>query len=150
MHLTLATSRSVYLIGFALFAFGVHGALWGIVGSSLQQRLTPPGMLGRVGSTTLFIAAGGNCVGAALGGVIATKFGLTAPYWAGFAVAIIVSAATWRVFDRATVARAYAEPAPRLPSEPSAGPAPSSSAPPEQPGDAGETGDAGERGEHDA
>jgi MFS family permease len=125
MHLALATSRSAYLIGFALFAFGVHGALWGIVGNSLRQRLTPPGMLGRVGSTTLFIAAGGNCVGAVLGGVIATKFGLTAPYWAGFAVAIVVSAATWRVFDRATVARAYAEPAPRETPDPLAGRAPS-------------------------
>jgi predicted MFS family arabinose efflux permease len=110
MHLTLAISRSAYLVGFALFAFGVHGALWGIVGSSLRQRLTPPELLGRVGSTNLFIAAGGNCVGALLGGVMAAKFGLTAPYWAGFVVAIIVSAVTWRVFDRATVAQAYAEP----------------------------------------
>lgn len=115
MHLTLATSRSPYLVGFALFAFGVHGALWGIVASSLRQRLTPPEMLGRVGSTTLFIAAGGNCVGAVLGGVVAAKFGLTAPYWVGFVVAIIVSAATWRVFDRATVARAYADPLPHEP-----------------------------------
>lgn len=117
MHLALATSRSAYFIGFALFAFGVHGALWGIVGSSLRQRLTPPSMLGRVGSTSLFIAAGGNCVGAVLGGVIATTFGLTAPYWVGFVVAIVVSAATWRVFDRATVARAYAEPAHPEPSD---------------------------------
>jgi MFS family permease len=115
MHLVLATSRSSYLVGFALFAFGVHGALWGIVGNSLRQRLTPPEMLGRVGSTTLFIAAGGNCVGALLGGVVAARFGLTAPYWVGFVVAVIVSALTWRVFDRATVARAYAESAPREP-----------------------------------
>jgi MFS family permease len=112
MHLALATSRSAYVIGLLLFAFGVHGALWSIVASSLQQRLTPPRMLGRVASTTLFIAVGGNCAGALLGGVIAASFGLTAPYWAGFAVAVIVSAATWRVFDRATVARAYAEPQP--------------------------------------
>ncbi len=109
MHLTLATSRNAYLIGFALFVFGVHGALWTIVGASLRQRLTPPDLLGRVGSTYLFVAAGGNCVGALLGGVVATSFGITAPYWIGFVVAIIVSAATWRVFDRATVARAYAD-----------------------------------------
>jgi len=112
MHLTLATSRNAYFIGFALFAFGVHGALWTIVGASLRQRLTPPDMLGRVGSTGLFVAAGGNCAGAVLGGVVASSFGITAPYWIGFAVAIIVSAATWRVFDRATVAQAYAEPTP--------------------------------------
>jgi Major Facilitator Superfamily len=111
MHLALATSRNAYLVGFALFAFGVHGALWTIVGASLRQRLTPPELLGRVASTGLFVAAGGNCVGALLGGVVATRFGITAPYWIGFVIAIIVSAATWRVFDRATVAQAYAEPA---------------------------------------
>jgi len=112
LHLVLATSRSAYFVGFMLFAFGVHAALWTIVGSSLRQRLTPPEMLGRVTSTSLFISAGGNCAGALLGGVIATRFGITAPYWTGFVIAVIVSATTWRVFNRATIARAYAEPAP--------------------------------------
>jgi MFS family permease len=111
LHLVLATSRSAYLVGFMLFAFGVHGALWTIVGSSLRQRLTPPEMMGRVASTGLFIAAGGNCVGAVLGGVIAARFGITAPYWVGFVVAVLVSASTWRVFNRAAVAQAYAAPA---------------------------------------
>ena len=110
MHLVLATSRSAYLVGFMLFAFGVHGALWTIVGSSLRQRLTPPEMLGRVASTGLFIAAGGNCVGVMLGGPIAARYGITAPYWAGLVVAVLVSAGTWRVFNRAAVAEAYAEP----------------------------------------
>ena len=109
MHLVLATSRSAYLVGAMLFAFGVHAALWTIVGSSLRQRLTPPEMMGRVASTGLFIAAGGNCVGAVLGGLIAARFGITAPYWAGFVVAVLVSAATWHVFNRAAVAEAYAE-----------------------------------------
>jgi MFS family permease len=112
-HLVLATSRDAVVVGAVLFAFGVHGSLWGMVASSLRQRLTPPHMLGRVGSTTLFISAGGNCVGALLGGVLATRFGLTAPYWVGFGIAVVVSAATWRVFDRATVAAAYATPTPR-------------------------------------
>lgn len=108
-HLVLATSTSAPVVGVTLFLFGVHGALWGIVGSSLRQRLTPPGMLGRVGSTSLFIIAGGNCVGALLGGTVASKFGLTTPYWAGFVVAVIVSALTWRVFDREVVSAAYAQ-----------------------------------------
>jgi hypothetical protein len=93
-------------------AFGVHSALWGMVASSLRQRLTPAEMLGRVGSTTLFLAAGGNCVGALLGGALAAGFGLTAPYWVGFGVAVAVAAGTWRIFDRATVAEAYARPVP--------------------------------------
>jgi MFS family permease len=110
LHLALATSRNTPLICVVLFAFGVHGALWMIVSSSLRQRLTPPAMLGRVGSTNLFIAAGGNCAGALLAGGFASQFGITAPYWAGFAVAVAVSASTWRVFNKAAVAQAYATP----------------------------------------
>jgi MFS family permease len=110
LHLTLAASRNTPLICVALFAFGVHGALWMIVSTSLRQRLTPPAMLGRVGSTNLFIAAGGNCAGALLAGGFAARFGITAPYWAGFAVAVLVSATTWRVFSKAAVADAYASP----------------------------------------
>ncbi|MGY0007730.1 MFS transporter [Micromonospora sp. I033] len=112
LHLALAASRSAAVVGVALFAFGVHGALWNIVANSLRQRLTPPALMGRVGSTTLFIAAGGNCVGALLGGLVADRYGITAPYWVGFVVAVAVIAMTWRVFDRATVAAAYAAPAP--------------------------------------
>ncbi|MFE9689426.1 MFS transporter [Micromonospora sp. NPDC005806] len=118
LHLALAASRSAVVVGVALFAFGVHGALWNMVANSLRQRLTPPTLMGRVGSTTLFIAAGGNCVGALLGGVVADRFGITAPYWVGFVVAVAVIAATWRVFDRATVAAAYADPAPTTPDAP--------------------------------
>ena len=110
LHLALAASRNVPLICVALFAFGIHGALWMIVSSSLRQRLTPPAMLGRVGSTNLFIAAGGNCAGALLAGGFAAQFGITAPYWVAFVVAVIVSVATWRVFSKAAVAEAYATP----------------------------------------
>jgi MFS family permease len=112
LHLTLATSRNTPLVCVALFAFGVHGALWMIVSSSLRQRLTPPAMLGRVGSTNLFIAAGGNCVGALLAGGFASRFGITAPYWAAFVVAAVVSVTTWRVFSKSAVAAAYATPPP--------------------------------------
>jgi predicted MFS family arabinose efflux permease len=106
-HLVLATSTDAVVVGLTLFLFGVHGALWGMVASSLRQRLAPPELLGRVGSSTLFVSAGGNCIGAVLGGALASAFGLTAPYWVGFVVAVVVAACTWRVFDRATVTQAY-------------------------------------------
>jgi predicted MFS family arabinose efflux permease len=112
LHLTLATSRDAYVVGLMMFIFGVHASLWSIVAASLRQRMTPPEMLGRVGSTNLFIAAGGNCIGALLGGGLADAFGITAPYWVAFVVAVGVSATTWRIFNRATVAQAYADPVP--------------------------------------
>jgi MFS family permease len=106
-HLTMALSGSPYLVGVALGVFGVHGMLWTVVTSSIRQRLTPPEILGRVNSAYLFLAAGGNAVGALLGGLVAGHFGLTAPYWIGFVVAVLVTATTWRVLDRRTIAAAY-------------------------------------------
>jgi hypothetical protein len=46
-------------------------------------------------------------VGAVLGGALAAGFGITAPYWVGFVVAVIVSVVTWRTFDPRIVAEAY-------------------------------------------
>ncbi|GII21555.1 MFS transporter [Planosporangium mesophilum] len=105
-HLAMALSTGPIPVGVALAVFGVHDALWMIVTTSLRQRLTPPEMLGRVNSAYLFLAAGGNAVGALLGGAIASRFGLTAPFWIAFVVAAIVTAATWRVFDRQKIAAA--------------------------------------------
>jgi MFS family permease len=109
-HLTIALSRSALVVGAAFLVFGVHASLWTIVSTSMSQRVTPKHMMGRVSSVYLFLAAGGNAFGALLGGVLATRFGLTAPYWVGFVVAAVVTAATWRVFDRATMAAVTAAP----------------------------------------
>lgn len=105
-HLTMAVSTSAVPVGAMLAVFGVHDALLVIVTVTLRQRLTPPEMLGRVTSAYLFLAAGGDAFGALLGGAIATRFGLTATYWIGFAVAVVVTVVTWRVFDRATMTAA--------------------------------------------
>ncbi|WP_211319782.1 MFS transporter [Quadrisphaera granulorum] len=109
LHLVLAASTSAVFVGVVFVIFGMHASLWGIVATTLRQRLTPPEMLGRVGSATTFISAGGNCAGALLGGVLASAAGITAPYWVGFGLALLVSASTWRIFSRAAVARAYTD-----------------------------------------
>jgi hypothetical protein len=69
-----------------LAGFGVHAALWTIVGSSLRHRLTPEHMIGRISSGTLIISTGGNCARTLLGGGVAGAFGITAPCWVGFVV----------------------------------------------------------------
>jgi predicted MFS family arabinose efflux permease len=107
-HLTLAVSTSPVVVGVGFAVFGVHAALWTVVTGSLLQRLTPPAMIGRATSTYMFLANAGNAFGALLGGAVGARFGLTAPYWIGFVVAVAVTATTWRVFDRATIAAAYA------------------------------------------
>jgi MFS family permease len=110
LHLVLATSHSAVTVGVAFAVFGVHGSLWGVVMSTLRQRVTPADMQGRVSSATLFVVAGGNFLGAALGGALAGAWGLPAPYWVGFGAALVVSATTWRVFDREHVRAVYDAP----------------------------------------
>jgi hypothetical protein len=46
-------------------------------------------------------AGRGAAVSAATaGGMLGASFGLTAVYWVGFVVAVLVAAATWRMFTR--------------------------------------------------
>jgi hypothetical protein len=89
---------------------------WLVGGTTLMQGMIA-GPLGGflfvlAASVPFFVNTGtyAASAGALLGGVIAARFGITAPFWAGFVVAVIVSASTWRVFNRAAVAQAYAEP----------------------------------------
>ena len=62
--------------------------------------------------TNLFIAAGGNCVGALLGGVVAGPFGITAPYWVGLVVAVGVLRRHLAGLRPRRCRRAYADPTP--------------------------------------
>ncbi|MDH4145830.1 MAG: MFS transporter, partial [Acidimicrobiia bacterium] len=83
-HLTLATTTSAALALGVLFVFGMHEAAWGTTVATVRQRMVPEQLLGRVGSVYTIGVFGGLVVGAALGGVIADVFGLTAPFWTAF------------------------------------------------------------------
>ena len=85
-HLVLALTRTPWVAGLTLAVFGVHAAVWSIVTVTLRQRLVPDDLLGRVTSAYALFSAGGAAVGALLGGILAHDFGLTAPFWFGFAV----------------------------------------------------------------
>ena len=61
---------------------GVMGGLWNVVGASLRQALVPEGLMGRVTSAFRFFGRGVRPVGAVLGGVMATAYGLRAPFLA--------------------------------------------------------------------
>ncbi|MGW0515706.1 MFS transporter [Crossiella sp. NPDC003009] len=98
LHLAMAVVEDRLLFGAVLLVLGVHGTVWGVVCVTLRQRLVPPELLGRVGATLLFTGRAGNVVGALLGGVLAERWGLTAPFWLGCAVACGLTIGTWRVF----------------------------------------------------
>ncbi len=128
ISLVTLAAQGVLLVGIALVASLplalVLFAAWGLAsiltianGITLRQQLTPDRLQGRVNVTARMIAWGGQPVGAAIGGLLAERFGVQAALLL-MTVWVATSAAyTWssplRRTDAAAVARmrADAEPA---------------------------------------
>jgi MFS family permease len=94
-HLVLALTASALVAGAVLALFGFHAMIWNVVSISLRQELIPARLLGRVNSAYAVFSYGGASLGALLGGVLAGRFGLTAPFWCGFVAVTILALAAW-------------------------------------------------------
>lgn len=99
----IALTHSPWVVGLALAGFGVHATIWGALLTTLRQELTPDRLRGRVGSVTMLLEYGTAAPGALLGGWLALRFGLTAPFWLGAAVGLAVLPFAWPVFADASV-----------------------------------------------
>ncbi len=95
-HLALALTRQVWLALIIFAIFGAHAFIWGTTSTSVRQRAVPAEFQGRVGSVYLTGMVGGIVIGSALGGVVASWWGITAPFWFGFAGSAIILAFIWR------------------------------------------------------
>jgi MFS family permease len=100
----LALSRSSFLVGAALAVFGCHAIVWGALLTSLRQELTPAGLRGRVESAFQFVGSIGTAPGALVGGLLAARLGLTAPFWLGAVVGALLIPLVWPTFSDATIA----------------------------------------------
>jgi MFS family permease len=98
-HLTLAltTSPAVALVTFVVS--GAHGFIWGTTATVVRQRAVPDELLGRVGGVYRVASVGGMVIGTPLGGVIASVYGITAPFWFGFIGSALLVVVLWRQFD---------------------------------------------------
>ncbi|WP_424136955.1 MFS transporter [Roseomonas chloroacetimidivorans] len=77
MFATLAMPSAI-LAGLALFLFGAGPILWSIHTTALRQAVTPAPMLGRVTSVVLTATYGARPLGAAIGALLAERFGVGA------------------------------------------------------------------------
>src|SRR5690606_15374533 len=77
------------LAGAAFFLFGAGPILWTIATTTLRQAVTPNAMLGRVSAIIVTATFGARPIGAALGALLAARYGTAACLWAmaaGFVV----------------------------------------------------------------
>ena len=84
-HLVLALTTSAGVALATLVVFGAHEFVWGTTSTVVRQRAVPDALLGRVGGVYRVAIIGGIVIGTPIGGLLARRFGITAPFWFGFA-----------------------------------------------------------------
>jgi predicted MFS family arabinose efflux permease len=97
-HLALAVTTDEVVAFGIMFVFGLHAFVWGTTSRTIRQRSVPVELQGRVGSVYMIGVYGGMLVGAPIGGLLAREWGLTAPFWFGFAGSAVLVAVMWRAF----------------------------------------------------
>jgi predicted MFS family arabinose efflux permease len=110
MHLGLALTTSPAVAMPIFFVFGAHAFIWGTTSITIRQRAVPTELQGRVGSVNMIGVYGGLVIGSAVGGLLARQFGLTAPFWFGFAGSALFLVLVWRELRH--IAHADSAPAP--------------------------------------
>jgi MFS family permease len=110
-HLVLALTTSAIVAGATMLLFGIHAVAWGTTATTVRQRAVPEGLLGRVTGVYMLGAFGGGLIGTLVGGLIAQRFGLTAPFWFGFFGSAVLLVVIWGTLaDIAHAPTAVAEP----------------------------------------
>ena len=102
-HLVLALARSPLVVGAILALFGFHAITWNVTSISLRQELVPERLLGRVNSAYAVFSSGGTALGAVVGGLLARRFGLTAPFWCSFVTMTLLVLVAWPILSTGTV-----------------------------------------------
>jgi predicted MFS family arabinose efflux permease len=95
-HLTLAVTTIPAVAMMTLFVFGIHASVWGTTATSVRQRAVPIEFQGRVGSVYMMGVHGGIVLGALIGGIIASRWGVTAPFWFAFAGSAVILSVLWQ------------------------------------------------------
>jgi predicted MFS family arabinose efflux permease len=95
-HLALAATSSPYVAMPVFFMFGAHAFVWGTTSITIRQRAVPTELQGRVGAVNLVGVYGGLVVGAGIGGLIAQRWGVTAPFWFAFVGSAVFVVLIWR------------------------------------------------------
>ncbi|MFI6298989.1 MFS transporter [Nonomuraea sp. NPDC050790] len=95
-HLGLALTHSPWVAGGIFLVFGAHAFIWGTTSVTVRQRAVPRELQGRVGAVNTICVFGGLVVGSLIGGLLATRFGVAAPFWFAFAGSAVFVVALWR------------------------------------------------------
>jgi len=95
-HLGLALTRHAAVALPIFFLFGAHAFVWGTTSVTIRQRVVPTELQGRVNSLNLVGVFGGLVIGSVAGGLLAERWGVTAPFWYAFIGSAVFVVLIWR------------------------------------------------------
>lgn len=95
-HLALALTTTPAVALGIMVVFGAHAFVWGTTSVTVRQRAVPESLQGRVASVNSIGVYGGLVVGSAIGGPIASHWGITAPFWFAFIGSGVFVILIWR------------------------------------------------------
>ncbi len=95
-HLALALTTIPAVAMGIFFVFGAHAFIWGTTSITVRQRAVPTELQGRVSGVNGVGVYGGLVLGSAIGGLVAHRWGVTAPFWVGFVGSAAFLALMWR------------------------------------------------------
>jgi predicted MFS family arabinose efflux permease len=95
-HLSLALTTTPAVALLIMVVFGAHAFVWSTTSVTVRQRAVPEALQGRVSSVNGLGVFGGLVIGAALAGPIASRFGITAPFWFAFVGSGLFVVLIWR------------------------------------------------------
>jgi MFS family permease len=98
-HLVLALTTSPAVALGTFVVFGAHEFVWGTTSEVVRQRAVPDELLGRVTGVYRVALVGGLVIGTPIGGLLASVYGITAPFWFGFIGSALLVTVLWRRFD---------------------------------------------------
>jgi MFS family permease len=110
-HLVLALTRAPVVAALVMAAFGMHAVVWGTTSTTIRQRVVPALLLGRVTSVYMIGSVGAMSLGTLLGGAIAQRYGILAPFVFAAIGATATTAVVWRSIGNIAAAADAAEPA---------------------------------------
>ncbi len=105
-HAALALARAPWVAMVIMFVFGAHAFVWGTTSITVRQRAVPQSLQGRVNSVNLVGVFGGLVLGSGIGGPLAERWGVTAPFWFAAAGSAVFVLAIWRQLRHIAIADA--------------------------------------------
>ena len=95
-HFGLAVTTSWSVAMAVMFVFGAHAFVWGTTSRTVRMRAVPLELQGRVSSLYSIAVYGGILAGQIVGGVVASIWGVTGPFWFAFFGSAVILTLMWR------------------------------------------------------